>query len=104
MTALPQLPWMALSIAVGWGIIHLSPESVAVPDAWIKTLNEWCEEPPELPPETAHTVDSLLLLPGTKDCAPADALSSQQETLILERLEFQDLRSLSAFTQVTWLS
>jgi internalin A len=104
MTALPKLRWMALPIAVGLGVINLSPEPAAVPDASIKTFTEWCEERAELPPETAHTVDQLLLLTGTKDCAAADALISQQETLILERLELQDLRPLSAFTQVTWLS
>jgi hypothetical protein len=49
-------------------------------------------------------VDRLLLLTRTKDCAAADALIGQQETLILERLELQDLRSFPAFTQVTCLS
>ncbi|ASC69553.1 hypothetical protein XM38_004800 [Halomicronema hongdechloris C2206] len=31
-------------------------------------------------------------------------LISQEDTLVLERLELQDLRPLASFTQVTWLS
>ncbi|MCA1990722.1 MAG: hypothetical protein LDL41_01560 [Coleofasciculus sp. S288] len=48
---------MALPIAVGLGVINLSPELAAVPDASIKTFTEWCEEWAELPPETARTVE-----------------------------------------------
>ncbi|WP_414551392.1 hypothetical protein [Anabaena sp. CCY 0017] len=38
MTALRKLRWIALPIAVGLGVINLSPEPAAVSDASIKTF------------------------------------------------------------------
>lgn len=70
----------------------------------IQSFAEWCEARKELASETAHTVNQLLTIAVAEVCVVAETLLSQEEVLVLERLELKDIRPLSGFSQLMWLS
>jgi len=70
MTVIPPFRWFApFFVVIGLGVLGLSAQQTSVNETSIKRFTEWCEKRSDLPPATQHTVDQLLTIAGTQDCA-----------------------------------
>ena len=68
-----------------------------------KTFADWCLNKANLSVETFRTVQALLTVAQTKDCAQADELLSNRTELYLAYNSITDLKPLSTLTQLIFL-